>query len=122
MAGALGMDYEVFLKQHARRISGKSSLKEQKTSHGHDCVFLDRESRPGVALCRVYKARPTQCRTWPFWPENLEDEDAWEDVRRKTPCPGMNSDASGSFVPVEEIVQRLERQLETARRCADPDW
>lgn len=122
MADALGLSPEKFQKKYARRISGKMSLKEQKTSHGHDCVLLDRTTRPGLALCRVYKARPTQCRTWPFWPENLEDEQAWEDVRKKTPCPGMNSTAPEAFISVEEIVQRLEVQREANRLCADPDW
>ena len=122
MAAALGMDHGAFLKRYTRRISGKLSLKEKKTIHGYDCILLDRESRPGVALCQVYKARPTQCRTWPFWPENLEDFEAWDEVRRKTPCPGMGSVASGAFVPLEEVVERLEEQREASRRSADPDW
>ena len=35
------------------------------------CLFGS-ESNPGVAGCRLYEDRPKQCRTWPFWPENLE--------------------------------------------------
>ena len=122
MASALGIDHGAFLKQYTRRISGKWSLKEVKTKHGYDCILLDRKSRPGAALCQVYKARPTQCRTWPFWPENLEDFETWDDVRRQTPCPGMGSVAPEAFVPLEQVVERLEEQREASRRSADPDW
>ena len=122
MAQALGMEHSAFLKQYARRISGKWSLKEHRTKHGYDCILLDRSTQPGKALCRVYKARPTQCRTWPFWPENLEDYEAWDDVRRETPCPGMGSTAKSAFVPLKVIVERLEEQKEASRRSADPDW
>ncbi|HAR41101.1 MAG TPA: hypothetical protein DCS07_00455, partial [Bdellovibrionales bacterium] len=29
------------------------------------CRFLKKKR------CTIYKARPTQCRTWPFWPDNM---------------------------------------------------
>ncbi len=37
--------------------------------------------------CTVYRARPIQCRTWPFWPENIESEKSWEEKVLKV-CPG----------------------------------
>ena len=106
MAAALGVDTATFYKRFTRRVGSKYSLKEHRTDHGFDCVFLDRESRPGVALCRLYKARPAQCRTWPFWPENLESAESWESARTGTPCPGMNA---GRIIPVGEIIARLNR-------------
>jgi Fe-S-cluster containining protein len=36
------------------------------------CAFLD------GARCTVYEARPTQCRTFPFWKENLRRRGSWE--------------------------------------------
>lgn len=47
------------------------------------CVFLDTAS----GGCRVYGARPTQCRTWPFWPEMLKSREVY---RREVQsfCPG----------------------------------
>ena len=76
MAAVLGLDVDTFMKQYTRRIGARRSLNEHKTSHGYDCVFLDRDTMPGKALCRLYKARPAQCRTWPFWPELLESPEA----------------------------------------------
>lgn len=106
MAAALGLDEATFRRRHARVIEGRWSLNEQLTEHGYDCVFLDRDSRPGTAICRLYGARPRQCRTWPFWPENLQSPEAWAQARATTPCPGMDQ---GELIPVERITEQLRR-------------
>lgn len=67
-----------------------------------DCVFLDRDTIPGKAICSVYDARPGQCKSWPFWPSNLKDQASWE--RTKRTCPGTDT---GTLVPVEQI--RIQR-------------
>jgi Fe-S-cluster containining protein len=104
MARQLGIDEAAFLERYGRKLDGQWSLIEQQTEHGYDCIFLDRKSVPGKAICGIYHARPTQCRTWPFWPENLKTKRAWEGVKRRTPCPGMDS---GKVVPIESI--RIQR-------------
>jgi Fe-S-cluster containining protein len=106
MAAALGMSETAFLRQFAHRINGKWSLREQVGPGGMDCVFLtwDQDGRSG---CSLYAARPGQCRTWPFWAENLVSPEAWEGTRLRTPCPGMGS---GPIVSVDEIVARLGQQ------------
>lgn len=91
MAQTLGVDEAEFRARYGRRVYGRWSLREQVTAHGHDCIFLDRQTQPGKALCRVYGARPAQCRSWPFWPENLKSKRAWITVKNVTPCPGMDS-------------------------------
>ena len=103
MAAHLGLPETDFLKQYAQTIDGKWSLKERKGPAGWDCVFLTRDGE-GLAGCSLYRARPVQCRTWPFWPELLSSPGAWESARRETPCPGMGS---GKMIPVEDIVRRL---------------
>lgn len=100
MARALEVDEDRFLDESAHQVRGRWSLNEYKTEHGFDCVFLDRESSPGKALCRVYKARPAQCRTWPFWPENISSRQQWGAVKRDTPCPGIDQ---GTLIPIEQI-------------------
>lgn len=104
MAEKLGITPEAFYRDHARKIDGRWSLNEVSTSHGFDCAFLDREHIPGKAICALYEARPSQCRTWPFWPENLSSKRAWLAAKQRTPCPGMDN---GSLIPIERI--RIQR-------------
>jgi Fe-S-cluster containining protein len=65
-------------------------------------VFLD-----GVR-CSVYRARPEQCRTWPFWPENMSERVWTKEVKRD--CPGIGI---GRLHSPREIERELAR--ETAR-------
>jgi len=37
------------------------------------CIFLDDDGKK----CTVYEARPTQCRTYPYWPRLMSNESAW---------------------------------------------
>jgi len=76
---------------HTRPARGGTSLTEFANG---DCTFFDPQSR----RCRVYQARPQQCRTWPFWESNLSSPDAWEQTR--SVCPGAGQ---GDFVPLERI-------------------
>jgi Fe-S-cluster containining protein len=93
----LNIPLRTFYQQFARKVGNRWSLKERKSNHGKDCVFLDRDERHR-ALCRIYPVRPTQCKTWPFWPENLDDRESWRKASKT--CPGMNS---GQWVPLEQI-------------------
>lgn len=107
MAEVLGQTYPEFLVRYTRMIDGHRSLNEHLTGFGYDCVFLDRETVPGKAICGVYHARPSQCKTWPFWPELMQSEKSWARAKRNTPCPGMDN---GQVFTVEEIVARLDRE------------
>ncbi len=100
IAETLGLDEPTFYRRYARKVDGRWSLKERPTPHGHDCIMLDRDSTPGKAVCSIYRSRPTQCRTWPFWPENLASRRAWNTSKRRTPCPGMDT---GDLVSVTKI-------------------
>lgn len=104
IADLLGLDEAAFLKRFARRLEGRWSLRERETEHGHDCIFLDRSDPGGRTGCRIHPVRPTQCRTWPFWPENLITQRSWTSAKLATPCPGMDE---GRLVPIEQI--RIQR-------------
>lgn len=64
------------------------------------CPFLGADLR-----CRVYAVRPTQCRTYPWWPELLERKSDWDDESRR--CEGMNR---GAVVPLAQIERALARE------------
>lgn len=88
LAARLGVREDDFLLRYTKVADGGVSLVERLTAYGWDCVFLDRTSVPGKALCGVYSDRPEQCRTWPFWKRNLVDERSW--ARASATCPGIN--------------------------------
>lgn len=98
MAGGLGIEPGAFVDRYTHSTALGRSLKERETEFGHDCVFLDRETIPGKAVCGVYEHRPTQCRTWPFWKSNLRTPNAWKQAKRV--CPGMDK---GRLYPPEQI-------------------
>lgn len=90
MAVKLGLSEAEFLATYTRVVGPSRSLREKQTTFGNDCVFLDRETLPGKAICGLYEARPSQCRTWPFWEGNLRSRKAWEQTKKHVPCPGMD--------------------------------
>ena len=74
---------------------GAISLRELR---GGDCVFYDRDKG-----CTVYRVRPAQCRTWPFWESNLATPEDWQ--RTTEICPGSGE---GELIPVDEILRRVK--------------
>jgi Fe-S-cluster containining protein len=85
-----------FSSRFVRRVHDRYSLVEKP---GGDCIFWDKQ-----AGCTVYPARPVQCRTWPFWPENVKSPDAWEHVCQV--CPGSGH---GRVYSVEEILAEVAK-------------
>jgi len=67
-----------------------------------DCVFLT--NTDGKCTCAIYPVRPNQCRTWPFWPDNLATADHWNRAAMK--CPGISR---GRLYSLEEI-EKLRKQ------------
>jgi Fe-S-cluster containining protein len=81
-------------KKFLRRVGFRMSIIED--SDTHDCVFL-RQSGQGKT-CSIYPVRPSQCRSWPFWPCNLVGPDDWNRAAKK--CPGINR---GKLHDIEQI-------------------
>lgn len=90
LARETGLSVAEFRRRYVRRVGNRYSLIERAN---HDCVFWSPE-----AGCTVYRARPSQCRTYPFWPENLENRAAWDEVAGE--CPGVGK---GRVYSLEEI-------------------
>lgn len=91
MAEVLGITPDEFERRYVRHVGIRRSLKELAN---YDCVLLDGQTRH----CRVYAARPRQCRTWPFWESNLQSREAWQHTCQI--CPGSGS---GRVYQLEEI-------------------
>ena len=65
---------------------------------GNRCRFLKNNQ------CEVHAVKPTQCRTWPFWEENLTSKETW--VREVAEfCPG---EGKGPIRTDEDILCQVE--------------
>jgi Fe-S-cluster containining protein len=82
--------------KHLRRVGLRYSLTEKP---GGDCIFLNRKA-DGTG-CLIHAVRPLQCRTWPFWNQNLRSAVAWNTANKK--CPGMNRGKHHDLSRVEAL-------------------
>lgn len=86
-----------FLQKYTRYVKGHYSLNE--IPKHYDCVFFK------DTKCTVYNARPKQCRTFPFWDENLKSKEAWDSVA--IDCEGINH-KDAPVIPLSEIKKFRE--------------
>ncbi len=85
IAAHLNMPVDEMRRRYVRRVGRRQSLIE--CSPSGDCVFLESDEQ-GKRQCRVYPVRPAQCRTWPFWAQNVSSPYHWSEAARR--CPGIN--------------------------------
>jgi len=72
----LGMTKDEFISKHTRFIEeyNRFSLKEIEKENWR-CEFL---SPADSKTCTIYKHRPTQCRTYPYWPRVMSSSALWK--------------------------------------------
>lgn len=95
LAAAVGVDVPEFLSRFVRLVGEETSLIEFPNG---DCVFFDNEARS----CKVYRHRPRQCRTWPFWESNIATPKAWDETCDD--CPGAGD---GPLVSRDQIEAKV---------------
>jgi Fe-S-cluster containining protein len=66
------------------------------------CVFLDAETN----RCTVYAARPTQCRTFPFWRELVREGEWTAEARRL--CEGIGQGRRHSEAEAEARMIQMD--------------
>jgi len=97
IAGFLKTTVGQLRRQYLRRVGLRTTIIEQAGTK--DCVFLQGAS--GQKRCMIYPVRPSQCRIWPFWPDNLVRPGAWNKAAQK--CSGINRGRLYSFEQIEKI-------------------
>lgn len=65
------------------------------------CIFLKNEQ------CTVYPVRPLQCRTFPFWPENVKSAYRWKLTGED--CPGVNQGRLYLSEEIEAILKQMKK-------------
>ena len=94
LAEHLGLGVRAFRQGYTfRDEDGWTQLKT--TSDG--CVFLGKDGR-----CGVYEARPTQCRTFPFWRDFVNDG-TWSDEVRSL-CEGIGRGRLYTIDEAEDLM------------------
>ena len=96
LAELLELSASEFMNEHVEMSTDKGIY--LRSFPNGDCIFL-KENR-----CTVYEARPVQCRTYPFWSENIKSAYRWK--RTADHCPGIHDEAR--LWSREEIEERLK--------------
>lgn len=79
-----------------RREQGTGALLLREYSDG-SCVYWK-----AGAGCTVYKFRPLQCRTFPFWRGNVASQKHWQ--LAGTACPGIGRGEQRSLEVIEAVL------------------
>lgn len=97
LAAYLELSTSQFTRKYCTKTDDQWHIRDEPGAA--DCRFLVGKR------CGVYEARPTQCRTWPFWPEVMHAK-AWQREVAAF-CPGVGK---GKLWTAEEIGAVLETQ------------
>lgn len=83
LALQLNLSVEELKNRYLNKIGYKYSIKEVKLdSNNFACCFFNLEEKK----CSIYEARPSQCRTFPFWDYFKENK---EEVYKE--CPAIKN-------------------------------
>jgi Fe-S-cluster containining protein len=100
-------------QRYLRRAGLRTTVIEQPVNR--DCVFLQRID--GQKRCMIYPVRPSQCRAWPFWPDNLANTDVWNKATQK--CGGINRGRLYSFEEIEKI-KKTKKWWQNMKQTVSP--
>ncbi len=96
MAKTLNLSTDEFTRQYCTQDEGVYHLVDGAEGR---CHFLEGRR------CGIYDGRPTQCRTWPFWPEVMGAKTWNKEVAAF--CPGVGK---GKLWSKKEIREQLAIQ------------
>ena len=105
IARHLDLGLQTFARQY--RVGRRFSLLDKPNG---DCIFWEDG-------CSIYDSRPRQCRTFPFWNQNLENETAWNETGRE--CEGIGESRLYQLPEIEAL--RLGHGATSSESHSDRD-
>lgn len=97
LAAYLGVEPQAFEARYVYRTRNLRRLRKPPKSK-LQCPFLKEDG------CSVHPAKPTQCSTFPFWPEMVQDKEEWRRTGRW--CPGIGK---GELIQISVARETAEK-------------
>jgi len=91
-----GMSKRGFERKYVYRTRHQMRFRKPREKQ---CPFLVDDG------CSIHPAKPTQCRTFPFWPELVEDRAEWKRASRF--CPGIGR---GPLIQIGTAMEIADEQ------------
>lgn len=89
------------------KLSEKKFLARYTVQNGKHTCLIDRDERACIFLednkCQIYPVRPFQCKTFPFWPQNVKSEKRWATIMEE--CPGIGEGKPYSHEEIEKVFK-----------------
>jgi Fe-S-cluster containining protein len=92
MAAYVNLTPAEFESRYVYRTRRLMRLRKPRTSQ---CHFLNDTG------CTIHPSKPAQCRLFPFWPELVEDREAWNQASGN--CPGIGR---GRLIQIGSAVEK----------------
>jgi uncharacterized protein len=92
MAEFFKMTPEKFAEKHIIRYFGGNY--RLNCPEDEPCIFLEESG------CKIYPVRPVHCRSFPFWPENINNPQNWLELKKI--CAGIDK---GRLYSIDEIIE-----------------
>jgi Fe-S-cluster containining protein len=92
----VGMRTDVFEEKYIYRTANRRRFRKPPNKQ---CPFLEGRG------CSIHPSKPTQCRTFPFWPELVESRILWKSAARY--CPGIGK---GPLIQIGAAMEIAEEQ------------
>ncbi len=108
LAKYLNLSTDIFEKKYCEFSEGYLHLRELNING--NCQFLKNKK------CSIYSARPIQCRTWPFWKENMNTK-KWKEELIDF-CPGIGK---GRLISASTIQKKINRELKNDKQIIKED-
>ncbi len=103
LSKVIGVDRKEFLARYCKvvNLGGfiRISLIEKSNN---DCILW------ADGGCTVYKSRPLQCMTYPFWSSSLNSREDWDALSRN--CPGINRGRHYTAAEIEEKLMLRKKE------------